>query len=335
MSNQPNVRMRWRVRASLVVLLGVIPIAHAETSRIEPVSPIRRIEVQQISAVNPVPSSAFVIRALSESTGAAVAGQRVFLGPGADTGYPHVFDEFGFRGFNTQGFVSYDSMGGSSLQYFGVTGADGTAAFSGRYFDPAPSAFIVAAAPEPVAPWVPSTWKFFSIVAVKNVPAGKPSVVLEYFNPTNGNYFITISQAEIDALEAGKFVGWQRSPGAMIAWESQSDAPPGAVPVCRFFSPKFTSHFYTADASECDAVEKNLGDVWILETRNAFYIGVPDKATGDCGSGLQPIHRMFNNRASPNHRYIADAALRNIMTGAGWIAEGYGGERAVMMCTPE
>ncbi len=151
---------------------------------------------------------------------------------------------------------------------------------------------------------------------------------------TSGHYFNTISQAEIDALEAGKFVGWQRLTGAFIAYEAKEDAPEDAVPVCRFFSSKFTSHFYTANPAECDSVERNLSDVWALETRAAFYINVPDKLTGNCGTGLQPIHRMYNNQAMPNHRYIADAQLRDRMSGAGWIAEGYGGANAVMLCTP-
>ncbi len=157
---------------------------------------------------------------------------------------------------------------------------------------------------------------------------------MEYFNTTNGHYFNTIAQVEIDALEAGKFLGWRRSPGAFVAWETQADAPLGAVPVCRFFSSKFTSHFYTADTSECDALAANLSHDWVLETRNAFYVFLPNKATGDCGPGLQAMHRMFNNKDMPNHRYVTDAKLRDRMTGAGWIAEGYGGEKAVMMCVP-
>lgn len=320
-------------RLGAVLAGSSIAVCAAQETYLTPLSPMRRIEVQEAPQPYPSPSTPFTLRAQSIA-GTPVPNKTVFLGPGADTGYPIIFDEFGFRGFNTVGSVSYDAMGGGIGQYFATTDSSGVASVSGRYFDPAPSAFVVMAALTPLLPFNPGTWKMFSVVAVRNQPAGNPSVVLEYFNSTNGHYFVTISQAEIDALDEGRFSGWKRSIGAFIAYETEADAPAGTVPVCRFFSSKFTSHFYTADPGECDSVAKNLGDVWTLETRSAFYMYVPDKLTGECATGLQPVHRMFNNGNMPNHRYITDAKLRDIMVGAGWIAEGYGGNKAVMMCVP-
>jgi hypothetical protein len=98
-------------------------------------------------------------------------------------------------------------------------------------------------------------------------------------------------------------------------------------------SNKFTSHFYTANAAECDHVIVDLKNDWMLETREAFFILEPDKTNGTCPPSYPPIYRMFNRTLSPNHRYITDRKLRDRMTAARWVAEGYGPE-SVMMCTP-
>ena len=126
------------------------------------------------------------------------------------------------------------------------------------------------------------------------------------------------------------FAGWTREVGGFIAWPSKDAAPAGAVPVCRFFASVFTSHFYTADPVECDAVVANFPE-WQLETREAYWIVLPDKATGACGEGLMPVYRVLKPSYS-NHRYVTDRVVRDTMVAAGWIAEGYGPD-AVIMCT--
>jgi hypothetical protein len=180
---------------------------------------------------------------------------------------------------------------------------------------------------------VRSATAYWSIVRVKAPPAGRPAVVVEYYNAGLDHYFITLRDDEIRLLDAGVFAGWKRSIGAFIAYATQADAPPGTVPVCRFFSEKLNSHFYTADEDECETVIRTFPDGWMLETRAAFYTFVPDKATGACAPGLQPVYRLWNGKAAANHRYITDRSLRTHMAGAGWIAEGYGPD-AVIMCTP-
>ena len=78
-------------------------------------------------------------------------------------------------------------------------------------------------------------------------------------------------------------------------------------------------------------IDRYDDDTWLLETREAFFIQMPDRTTGACKEGLQPVYRMYSNRPIPNHRYITDRVLRDRMTGAGWRAEGYRPE-AVAMC---
>lgn len=310
--------------------LSLVGLAIAYTANCETIA---RIEVvsgdRQISVDTQTPAKPFVIRAL-DANNKPISGATLFIGPAADPGYAFLQDEFHFRGFNTVGLVQYGGFGSPNPIYFAVTDSNGLAQGQGSYVDFAPSSFMVAAGQVDVPR---TTQAVFSVVSVKTLPAGTPAVVVEYFNTEFGHYFNTLLDNEISALDSGTFQGWKRSIGSFIGYASLSDAPPGALPVCRFFSATFTSHFYTADTEECEAVIEKWPEIWKLETKSAFYIGVPNKVTGKCESGYQPIYRLFNNTLSPNHRYATDAKLRDKMVGAGWIAEGYG-QDAVALCTP-
>jgi serine protease len=118
-----------------------------------------------------------------------------------------------------------------------------------------------------------------------------------------------------------------------------SDAPPAAKPVCRFYSRGVNSHFYTGDASECqalqsleqrqraDATAKGQGfQGWQYEGV-VFYALVP--TNGQCPGGTTPVYRMYNNRAmqnDTNHRFTADGVMHAAMEG--WVDEG------VAFCSP-
>lgn len=301
--------------------------ASAEFGRIEAISGDRQIAVNTRTPPQP-----YVVRVL-DSVGNPMQGIVVFIGSAGDPGTLLLQDEFRFRGFNTPSTICYECVVGFvPPAYLAVTGPNGIAQGQGDYADSASSAFAVGAAPYGYGTGS-SVATYFAAVMVKSQPAGKPSVLVEYFHAPTGHYFNTLEDAEIAALDTGRFTGWKRSPGAWIAYAKVADAPAGTVPVCRFWSAAYTSHFYTADPAECAIVMAKWSDVWTLETREAFYTYVPDKATGACAAGLQPVYRMYNNRPVPNHRYITDKALRDRMTGTGWRAEGYGPD-AVMLCAP-
>jgi hypothetical protein len=136
---------------------------------------------------------------------------------------------------------------------------------------------------------------------------------------------------EIAKLDAGVFAGWARTGQSFPVY---SDAPPGSMSVCRFFSTSFSpksSHFYTADPNEC-AIVKASKD-WQFEGM-VFAVPAPGPA-GDCPAGTQSIYRLYNNGqgAAPNHRYTTSEAIRTQMIGKGWIPEGYG-VPGVIMCSP-
>jgi len=72
---------------------------------------------------------------------------------------------------------------------------------------------------------------------------------------------------------------------------------------------------------------------YTYETASAFFIELPDAASGACAAGTVPVYRLWNNRADSNHRYTSDRSTRDQMIAKGYVAEGYGAD-AVAMCAP-
>lgn len=313
----------WLRVIPLLVAVLASSSTHGQVSGLQIVSGDRQIAVNTF-----VPPQPYVVRAV-DAQGTPVQGATLVIQTSGMGHNARLQDEFHFRGFNTIGFL----LPSDPLpEYVAVTDVNGLASARGRYADGAPSSFIVSATATPLPTAVPPIYFFTTLVTAP--PPGNPMLVVEYFDAALDHYFNTLYQAEIDALDTGRFPGWTRSIGSFIGWATSQDAPPGALPVCRFFSSLYTSHFYTADADECDAVIAKWPDIWQLESPAAFYIFLPDKATGACAPGMQPVYRLYNDRPDPNHRYVTDSALRDRMRNAGWIPEGYGPD-SVIMCTPK
>jgi hypothetical protein len=92
--------------------------------------------------------------------------------------------------------------------------------------------------------------------------AGTFVTVFEFYAPALNHYFRTANVEEADALRNDPALGWEPTGGNFKAY-LRNDHPSTAQPVCRFYgslSPGPNSHFYTADAAECDAVEGAAGD---------------------------------------------------------------------------
>jgi hypothetical protein len=167
---------------------------------------------------------------------------------------------------------------------------------------------------------------------------GSAATVVEYYSDAIDHYFISAAADEIGQLDAGSS-GWKRTGLSFKAWTRASDAPPAAKPVCRFYSRGVNSHFYTGDASECqalqsleqrqraDATAKGQGfQGWQYEGV-VFYALVP--SNGQCPGGTTPVYRLYNNRAmqnDTNHRFTADGVMHAAMEG--WTDEG------VAFCSP-
>jgi hypothetical protein len=173
----------------------------------------------------------------------------------------------------------------------------------------------------------------------RDIVVATPSTVVEYYNDALDHYFITAFADEVSLLDGGGQGGWKRTGQAFHAWINQQEAPPQAVPVCRFYAKGANSHFYTGDASECAGL-RNLEQAQKAEAQGAgkaflgwgyegvaFYALMPQN--GQCPAGTTPVARLYNGRSGegdPNHRFMPDAQLAVSMVG--WMSEG------VAFCSP-
>ena len=153
--------------------------------------------------------------------------------------------------------------------------------------------------------------------------------VIEFYFAQRDHYFVSARAADIDALDSGRFPGWTRTGLRFFAYPG---FVAGTSPVCRFYLPPAAgdSHFFSASAAECAEVAARF-PAFVLEDPAVMHMALPDTATGACGERTVPVFRLWNGRASTNHRYTTEAAARLQMLMAGWIAEGYG-PYGVAMC---
>jgi hypothetical protein len=158
--------------------------------------------------------------------------------------------------------------------------------------------------------------------------------VVEYYSATLDHYFITAGSEEIALLDRNGAGDWRRTGQSMLAWMRQSDAPPGAVPVCRFYAAGPNSHFYTASTQECEYLRTLERDQraqaaasgkpflgWAFETFAFWVVPTPN---GFCPGSMRPVYRAYNDRAAQmdsNHRFMVDGAQREAMS-VGWLDEG-------------
>jgi hypothetical protein len=148
------------------------------------------------------------------------------------------------------------------------------------------------------------------------------SVAIEYYHPGLDHYFLTADPTEIQALANGRFQGWVTT-GQKFAVLPPDSMVGTSTPVCRFYSQRLGSHFYSAQPNECDEVKVRFSDSWTLESDDVYRAFLPD-AWGACPLGTQAVYRLWNNRADSNHRYTTDPSIAMTMKSKGYVAEGLG-----------
>ena len=170
-------------------------------------------------------------------------------------------------------------------------------------------------------------------IAVIAAPGATPvrKAVVEFYNATLDHYFVSALAADIDALDSGRFAGWQRTG---LTFDAFTAPAAGTSPVCRFYLPPASgdSHFYSASPAECNEVKVKFPQ-FVYEAPDVFHIALPDMTTGACAGDTKPVYRLWNNRIDSNHRYTADPAVKAQMVSRGYVAEGYGPDSAIM-CAP-
>ena len=169
-----------------------------------------------------------------------------------------------------------------------------------------------------------------------------------YNGSSTWDFFLTSDPVEIEKLDSVAS-GWSRWGPGFLAYKAGRGLAFGAAPTCRFYglfpyfygSPPqqidtFESHFFSADATECATVAAKFGDVWLLESADAFEMILPDRLSGVCPAATKPVYRLYDTYGlPPNHMYTTSKKARSDMiTQAGWKPEGYGPD-GVVMCTPQ
>jgi hypothetical protein len=179
----------------------------------------------------------------------------------------------------------------------------------------------------------PSTGGASEKYFTRDFATASQAYVVEYYHVALDHYFVTAASDEIALLDAGGQGGWKRTGQRFQAWARGYDAPPNAVPVCRFYASGPNSHFYTGDARECAQLKQlEQGERanaaaqgkrfvgWAYEGI-AFHALVPQ--SGQCPPFTTRVYRAYNMRAQnmdSNHRFMVDPVVRGSM--AGWADEG-------------
>nr|AUN37341.1 hypothetical protein [uncultured bacterium] len=149
------------------------------------------------------------------------------------------------------------------------------------------------------------------------------TVVYEFFNSTLKHYFRTASTVEAAAIDNGAAgPGWIRTGDNFYAYVSTASTSPGSD-VCRFYSSRSNSHFYTGFASECASL-KAANSGWNYE---GVSFRIPLPTNNSCVPGTKPVYRLYNNRAQfndTNHRFTTDFENVAPLQRQGWTYEGVG-----------
>ncbi len=160
--------------------------------------------------------------------------------------------------------------------------------------------------------------------------------VIEYHSASLDHYFLAAGPAEQAFVDSGGAGDWRRTGHSFKAG--------GSVPVCRFYGNTAVnpasgqaygpnSHFFTADAGECQylrSVYDPNAAGWMFE---GYDFNTTPPTGGVCSGGLVPVYRAYNEGASrgltSNHRITASSTAYQEMLAKGWRAEG------VVMCAPQ
>jgi len=128
---------------------------------------------------------------------------------------------------------------------------------------------------------------------VSAAPALASTAVYRFWSPGfNNAHFFTTNAAEAGVIRATDR-NWIDEGVAFSAWKPVGDNCPGATPVYRFFSDRFKTHFYTANAVEKQSI--------IASDRNWAYEGVAYCGSTTPVTGSVPVYRFWSPAFSKHH----------------------------------
>jgi hypothetical protein len=165
----------------------------------------------------------------------------------------------------------------------------------------------------------------------KALAAQATVAAVEYYHAALNKYFVTALPNEIAALDGGAFGGMWIRTGRQFAVYALDDAPASSSTVWRFVDTFGSSHLYTANVAEYDALVS--GDVpgWQLEGP-VFSAPLPS-SDGTCPAGTIPVYRLYINGTDgvPSQRLTTSFNEFAQMAMAGWISDG----QIVGFCSPQ
>ncbi len=157
------------------------------------------------------------------------------------------------------------------------------------------------------APKAPAGTAYKShLASLGSAPPGAPGSVAIYrfWSPANSTHFFTASAAEKDAiLRTYPATTWTYEGVAFRAFPTQVA---GTVPLFRFWSPRLSGHFFTADSGEKDSIIANYPpSTWTFEG-TAFFVYPADSAA----AATTAVSRFWSP-TSQHHFYTASVAERD------------------------
>ncbi|MDD7930366.1 peptidoglycan DD-metalloendopeptidase family protein [Microbacterium thalli] len=130
----------------------------------------------------------------------------------------------------------------------------------------------------------------------------QPTPVYRFWSATYAGHFYTASAEERDAVAARWPHIWSYEGQAYTAFATQVA---GTVPLYRFWSAQYNSHFYTTGADERDAVIARWPDIWSYEGV-AYYVYPVDAVIANTVTVAR-----FWSASTRHHFYTASAAERD------------------------
>ena len=138
--------------------------------------------------------------------------------------------------------------------------------------------------------------------------------------PGEIRFFMTAREQDKAFLASNPQMGWRGI--TTFTAHAAGEQSAATSNVCRFFLPTLATHFYTADAGECERFKRD--PLFLFEGLD-FAVVTP--VAGRCEQGHAPLYRAFNagelRGVTGNHFFGVDANLRSYLVSMlGWIDEG-------------
>lgn len=137
----------------------------------------------------------------------------------------------------------------------------------------------------------------------KSLTSPLHSTVYRFFSPTYNKHFYTISATERDNLIA-KNPNWKYEGKAYTAFK-EANKPNGSLPVYRFYSDKYTAHFFTINQVEMEATKNN--PEWKFE--GVSYYAYKNQADA---AGAIPLYRFWRINGG-GHFFTAKESEKNTL----------------------